>query len=80
MSAEAVCFSETSADFQRTTRRYIPQYRTFNNEIIHAIALRLWDLEGIMLDGTKYVSCRSPRLSKRCLFTCEIFWLMEIFR
>jgi hypothetical protein len=25
---EAICSSETSVDFQRTTRRYIPEYRT----------------------------------------------------
>jgi hypothetical protein len=26
---EATCSSETSVDFQRTTRRYIPDHRTF---------------------------------------------------
>jgi hypothetical protein len=38
---EAMCFSETSVDFQRTTRRYIPQdsalrtnyYRIGNNDV-----------------------------------------------
>jgi hypothetical protein len=27
----ATCFSETSVDFQRTTRHYIPEYRTLHN-------------------------------------------------
>jgi hypothetical protein len=29
MKMEATCSSETSVDFQRTTRRYIPEERTF---------------------------------------------------
>jgi hypothetical protein len=31
LKMEAVCSSETSVDFQRTTRRYIPQDRTLHN-------------------------------------------------
>jgi hypothetical protein len=28
---EAICFSETSVDFQRTTQRYIPEDGTLHN-------------------------------------------------
>jgi hypothetical protein len=31
LKMEARCFSETSVDFQRTTRRYIPEDRTLHN-------------------------------------------------
>jgi hypothetical protein len=30
-SALKICFSETSVDFQRITRRYIPEYRTLDS-------------------------------------------------
>jgi hypothetical protein len=31
LKLEAICSSETSVDFQRTTRRYIPKDRTLHN-------------------------------------------------
>jgi hypothetical protein len=31
LKMKAICFSETSFGFQRTTRRYIPEARTLNN-------------------------------------------------
>jgi hypothetical protein len=32
LKMEAICFSETSVNFQQTTRRYIPEARTLNGE------------------------------------------------
>jgi hypothetical protein len=31
LKMEVICFSETSVDFQRTARRYIPEYSTLHN-------------------------------------------------
>jgi hypothetical protein len=31
INMEATCYSQTSVDFQRTTRRYISEYRTLHN-------------------------------------------------
>jgi hypothetical protein len=31
LKMESTCYSEASVDFQRTTRRYIPEDRTFHN-------------------------------------------------
>jgi hypothetical protein len=32
LKKEAICSSETSVDFQRATRRYIPEYKTLHNQ------------------------------------------------
>jgi hypothetical protein len=51
LKIEAICHPETSADFQRNTRRYVPKYRTvcmrnfmetyFNNRAIYGEILKL---------------------------------------
>jgi hypothetical protein len=33
LKMEVTCSSETSVDFQRTTRRYIPEERTLHNQL-----------------------------------------------
>jgi hypothetical protein len=45
LKMETTCFSETQVDFQRTTRRYIPEYITLQflcipRKIQHALAMR----------------------------------------
>jgi hypothetical protein len=38
---EAICSYETSVDFQRSTRRFIPEESTFNSDILpHDLRLR----------------------------------------
>jgi hypothetical protein len=45
---KATCSSKTSADFQRTTRRYIPEDRTLHNHQILRIILSLNELFSII--------------------------------
>jgi hypothetical protein len=50
---EAICFSETPVDFQRTTRRYVPEDITlqvflgsnyFDKDSVLTICTKLWPL------------------------------------
>jgi hypothetical protein len=41
LKMKAICSSETSVDFQRTTRRYIPEDRTLNNREVSYLGVPL---------------------------------------
>jgi hypothetical protein len=42
LKVEAICSPETSVEFQRTTRRYIPEERTINNHRCENLKLYLY--------------------------------------
>jgi hypothetical protein len=44
LNIEATCYSETSVDFQRTTRRYIPEERTLRNHSCENLKSYTWIL------------------------------------
>jgi hypothetical protein len=75
LKMEAVCSSETSVEFQRTTRRYIPEDRTLNNHrcwnlTSHVLAFR-W-LFGLPFHSEDVVSQKRRSASaEQHGFTCQ---------
>jgi hypothetical protein len=51
LKMEATCSSETSNDFQRTTRRYIPEDRTLHN---------------VMVFEGRSITCDFPNTKQKC--------------
>jgi hypothetical protein len=60
---EAVCSTETSVDFQRTTRRYIPEDRTLNIIIVLRTAFNeIWSGEMSTVEVNGIVIYKLSRL------------------
>jgi hypothetical protein len=61
LKMEAMCSSETSVDFQRTTRRYIPEDSTLHNNRCENLTFYLFSAY-VIWTGTKFHNIHTTAL------------------
>jgi hypothetical protein len=78
--AEATCSIETSANFERTTLRYVPQDRTLQMPVIstgkHTYTLNTYaspELEGVVTQNISFLQTESQRHAKGSLERYSVY-------
>jgi hypothetical protein len=71
---ESICYSETSVDFQRTTRRYIPEDSTLHN--YRCGSLKYYKLRDVHLVNATTASQRLNQRFQGCLVTITMCTVM----
>jgi hypothetical protein len=61
---EAICSSETSVEFQRTTRRYIPDDGTLHNHRCENLESYMLELIVIITNYEKSILFRAVKMAK----------------